>query len=52
MPKLSPFLWFDTQAEEAANHYTSIFPSSRITNVGPNAPVRVVHHLARPVDIL
>ena len=27
------FLWFDTQAEEAATHYTSIFPNSRIVNV-------------------
>jgi predicted 3-demethylubiquinone-9 3-methyltransferase (glyoxalase superfamily) len=33
MPKLTPFLWFDTQAEDAANHYTSIFPNSRITDV-------------------
>ena len=33
MPKISPFLWFDTQAEEAAHHYTSIFPNSRITSV-------------------
>jgi predicted 3-demethylubiquinone-9 3-methyltransferase (glyoxalase superfamily) len=33
MPKLTPFLWFDTGAEEAAEHYTSIFPNSRITEV-------------------
>ena len=30
MPKISPFLWFDTQAEEAANLYVSIFPNSKI----------------------
>jgi predicted 3-demethylubiquinone-9 3-methyltransferase (glyoxalase superfamily) len=30
MPKISPFLWFDTQAEEAANFYVSVFPNSRI----------------------
>jgi predicted 3-demethylubiquinone-9 3-methyltransferase (glyoxalase superfamily) len=30
MPKIHPFLWFDTQAEEAANLYVSIFPNSRI----------------------
>ncbi len=30
MPKISPFLWFDTQAEEAANLYTSTFPNSKI----------------------
>jgi predicted 3-demethylubiquinone-9 3-methyltransferase (glyoxalase superfamily) len=33
MPKLTPFLWFDTQAEEAANFYVSVFPRSRIVSV-------------------
>jgi predicted 3-demethylubiquinone-9 3-methyltransferase (glyoxalase superfamily) len=33
MQKISPFLWFDTQAEEAANFYVSVFPNSRILNV-------------------
>jgi predicted 3-demethylubiquinone-9 3-methyltransferase (glyoxalase superfamily) len=33
MPKISPFLWFDTQAEDAAAFYVSIFPSSRIVKV-------------------
>ena len=31
--KITPFLWFDTQAEEAANHYCSIFKNSRILDV-------------------
>jgi predicted 3-demethylubiquinone-9 3-methyltransferase (glyoxalase superfamily) len=31
MPKVTPFLWFDTQAEEAVRLYTSIFPNSRVT---------------------
>ena len=31
--KITPFLWFDSQAEEAANFYTSIFRNSRIVNV-------------------
>lgn len=30
MQKLTPCLWFDTQAEEAAAFYTSIFPNSSI----------------------
>jgi predicted 3-demethylubiquinone-9 3-methyltransferase (glyoxalase superfamily) len=30
MQKLTPCLWFDTEGEDAANFYTSIFPSSRI----------------------
>lgn len=33
MRKISPFLWFDTQAEEAARFYVSIFRNSRIVNV-------------------
>lgn len=33
MPKITPFLWFDTQAEDAAKLYVSIFPNSRITSV-------------------
>lgn len=33
MTSISPFLWFDTQAEEAAELYVSIFPNSAITNV-------------------
>jgi predicted 3-demethylubiquinone-9 3-methyltransferase (glyoxalase superfamily) len=31
--KITPFLWFDTQAEEAANFYVSLFPDSRIERV-------------------
>jgi len=30
---ITPFLWFDTQAEEAAEFYCSIFPNSKITGV-------------------
>ena len=41
MPTITPCLWFDNQAEEAAEFYTSIFPNSRInavTRYGPGAP--------------
>ena len=31
--RISPCLWFDDQAEDAARFYTGIFPDSRITNV-------------------
>jgi predicted 3-demethylubiquinone-9 3-methyltransferase (glyoxalase superfamily) len=31
--KITPFLWFDHQAEEAAGFYVSIFPNSRIVKV-------------------
>ncbi|HXX01049.1 MAG TPA: VOC family protein [Candidatus Acidoferrales bacterium] len=33
MPKITTFLWFDHQAEEAANHYISIFKSGKILSV-------------------
>jgi predicted 3-demethylubiquinone-9 3-methyltransferase (glyoxalase superfamily) len=41
MPKIQPFLWFDTQAEEAVQFYVSIFKNSRILDIiryGENAP--------------
>ncbi|KAF2095102.1 putative 3-demethylubiquinone-9 3-methyltransferase [Rhizodiscina lignyota] len=31
--KITPCLWFDGQAQEAAEYYTSIFPNSKITKV-------------------
>jgi predicted 3-demethylubiquinone-9 3-methyltransferase (glyoxalase superfamily) len=47
----SPFLWFDSNAEEAANFYISIFKNSKIVNVsrygdagpGPKGQVMVVN---------
>jgi predicted 3-demethylubiquinone-9 3-methyltransferase (glyoxalase superfamily) len=33
MPAITPCLWFDGQAEEAAKLYTSLFPNSRIDKV-------------------
>lgn len=48
MPKITPFLWFDKQAEEAANLYASLFPNSKVLNVerfedaGPAGNVQVV----------
>ena len=33
MPRIAPFLWFDTQAEEAARFYVSIFKNSKIVKV-------------------
>lgn len=47
MPKLTPCLWFDTAAEEAARFYTSVFKNSRILDVshyGEGAP--------RPADLV
>ena len=33
MPKITPFLWFDTQAEEAMSLYASIFKDSKILSI-------------------
>ncbi|MEP6997201.1 MAG: VOC family protein [Betaproteobacteria bacterium] len=51
MQKITPFLWYATQAEEAAAFYAGIFPNSRVTRVtalpsespsGPPGSVKVV----------
>ena len=42
MQKISPFLWFDAEAEEAANFYVTLFDNSEVTGVsryGDGAPV-------------
>ena len=33
MQKITPWLWFDTEAEEAARFYTSVFPNSKIGEI-------------------
>jgi predicted 3-demethylubiquinone-9 3-methyltransferase (glyoxalase superfamily) len=33
MGRITPFLWFDTESQEAAEFYTSVFPNSEITKV-------------------
>jgi predicted 3-demethylubiquinone-9 3-methyltransferase (glyoxalase superfamily) len=33
MQTITPFLWFDTEGEEAARFYTSVFPNSRIVDI-------------------
>jgi predicted 3-demethylubiquinone-9 3-methyltransferase (glyoxalase superfamily) len=50
MQKITPFLWFDNQAEEAARFYVSVFANSRLSGVsrygdagpGPKGSVMVV----------
>ena len=51
MQKITPFLWYSSEAEEAAKFYTSIFPDSRVVRVtalpsespsGPPGSVKVV----------
>lgn len=52
--KITPFLWYATEAEEAARFYATIFPDSRVTKVsamqaespsGPPGSVKVVEFL-------
>jgi predicted 3-demethylubiquinone-9 3-methyltransferase (glyoxalase superfamily) len=52
--KITPFLWYTSQAEEAARFYASVFPDSRVTRVvsmpsespsGPPGSVQVVDFL-------
>jgi predicted 3-demethylubiquinone-9 3-methyltransferase (glyoxalase superfamily) len=33
MPTITPFLWYDSQAEEAMNFYASVFPHAKVGNV-------------------
>ncbi len=44
MKKITPFLWFDTQAEEAMNFYVSLFKNSKVNNVsrGPDGRAFIV----------
>ena len=57
--KITPFLWFDTQAEEAAQFYTSIFKNSKILDVsrygdagpGPKGSVMVVRFQIAGMDV-
>ena len=53
MQKITPFLWFDSQAEEAVNFYVSLFKNSKILNVsrygeagpGPRGSVMAIDFL-------
>ena len=45
MPMVTPFLWFDTQAEEAMHFYVSLFDDGRVIEVsrqGADGPVQLV----------
>jgi predicted 3-demethylubiquinone-9 3-methyltransferase (glyoxalase superfamily) len=51
MQKITPFLWYAKEAEQAATFYTSIFPDSRVTRItalptespsGPAGSVKIV----------
>ena len=58
MQAITPFLWFDSQAEDAANFYVSVFPDSEISSVvsygeagpGPVGSVMVVTFKLRGLE--
>jgi predicted 3-demethylubiquinone-9 3-methyltransferase (glyoxalase superfamily) len=60
MQKITPFLWFDDQAEEAARFYTSVFKNSKLGNVsrygdtgpGPKGRVMVAQFQLEGQDFL
>ena len=43
MPDITPFLWFNTEAEEAARFYVSLFPNSKITRIVERTEAVPVH---------
>jgi predicted 3-demethylubiquinone-9 3-methyltransferase (glyoxalase superfamily) len=47
MQKITPFLWFDDQAEEAVNFYTSLFKNSKIGRIFRN-PEEAAEKTGRP----
>ncbi|ENZ80908.1 MULTISPECIES: VOC family protein [Caulobacter] len=51
MSKISPFLWFDKEAEEAARFYVAIFPNSRIVSVN-GLPTDLPHTGAKAGDVM
>ena len=50
--QIAPCLWFDTQAEEAANFYVSIFKNSRITSVARYSAVGQEIHGRPPGSVM
>ena len=50
--KITPCLWFDDQAEEAAKFYVSIFKNSRIVTVSYYTEVGREHHGREPGSVL
>ncbi len=58
--RITPFLWFDTQAEEAAKHYVSIFKNSKIVKItrygeagpGPKGSVMTVEFRLDGQDVI
>jgi predicted 3-demethylubiquinone-9 3-methyltransferase (glyoxalase superfamily) len=50
--KITPFLWFDTQAEEAAKYYVSIFRNAKIGNISRYGEAGKEVHKRPPGSVL
>jgi predicted 3-demethylubiquinone-9 3-methyltransferase (glyoxalase superfamily) len=50
--KITPFLWFDTQAEEAAKFYTSVFEDSRIARISRYSEIGHATHGKKAGSVL
>lgn len=50
--KISPCLWFDGKAEEAAKFYVSIFPNSRIVHTSHYGEVGQEQHRQKPGSVM
>lgn len=44
MPNITPCLWFDKEAEDAAKFYVSIFPNSKLGAIGRYGEEGFEHH--------
>ncbi|RYD25080.1 MAG: VOC family protein, partial [Verrucomicrobiaceae bacterium] len=50
--KITPCLWFDGRAEEAAEFYISIFKNSKITDITRYSEAGQEHHGQKPGSVL
>jgi len=50
--QITPCLWFDDQAEQAAELYVSLFPNSRVRNVQRYTDVGQEHHRREPGSVM
>ncbi len=50
--KIAPFLWFDSQAEEAAKYYVSIFKNSKIEKIARYGEAGKENHGRPPGSVM
>ena len=51
MSKISPCLWYEREAEEAARFYVSVFPNSRVLSVHPAPEGAARADLSEPAGV-